>query len=153
MASLVVQKTFPQTGVARVIDDIEIHGPDQATGYFQVKLNDPRVSGNYEIMSMGLILEFALQTGTPLLMQGKSDSLPCFQSNHLEMAAAALPGDSLVCVLRVTARHGRKMSFSSGIYKTNNGACELIANVSFTGTTLSRRVIKHWEKRTFTYVP
>jgi|GEM_PF-4741274 len=145
--SSAIQKSLLPKGMALVIDDAKVVNPDQATGYFLVNETDARIKDHRSSMSAGLLAEFAHQTGD-FLLQNDKDWLPCVKSSHIVIFAAALPGDSLVCTATINMRNGRKTSFTAVIMKTNCGKQELIAKVTFTRTSFSKRIRQRMEQKT-----
>lgn len=154
MPSLAIQHTLPHAGMALVCDDARVDSPTEATGFFFVNPDDPRVVGHFGIMMGALIAEFAHQTAAFLVLTEEKGNLPVLKSTHLDIFESALPGDHLICEVVLDHREGRDATFTAAVFVAKNGELEKkIANVTFAGTIMPKRVFERMCKAKMHVVP
>lgn len=134
-----IRALLPHSDLAVVLQKVLINDPTQATGYFLVSADDPRIRDHFGIMPGVLIAEFAHLTGAVLMAVTNPGFMCLLTSSTFAVREIAKPGDELTCEVTLTDSKKREASFS-GTVRNNRG--EEVMVVSFSGQAVSQRAFR-----------
>jgi 3-hydroxymyristoyl/3-hydroxydecanoyl-(acyl carrier protein) dehydratase len=141
-----VQRLLPHSGLALVLESVEVVSDTLANGYFDVRADDPRISGHFGIMPGVLVAEFCHLTGAVLLMHGSEEAMmPILNESRIHVVRMAVPGDRLICSITLAERAKRNFSFVAVVTRATDQ--QSIASVEFTGSAILKSVFDRQQAR------